>query len=329
MSQLDLYKVKRNDVFCYSPHSVNLAGRFIGGIPSKINSGLGGHTCDLQYEIHSPSVEQGVRRYVLNYSSYIGGQSEVRDDEYFAGLVAEQIMRITAKEFIRRISGTVGLTSYDFLKKNGVTYESNDFHSEFISRHNLEVYDSRSRRVLSEYDGLLEYTLPGEKGLFVCESKTGSLDHLACANSAQKGLVTRRIIEPISQFFPQHSHAVLLMAPVHTLYSSKQKQRLHKSIGQLHDHLAQHNFELFVLPFSQTRTDFLSVGKQINSLRKNFSVDVPKILSSKSPSPLSLVQSNLRTRYVIDTSAGSILEIQELVSDDLWKTIFKKRRKVL
>jgi hypothetical protein len=338
MVSLESYAVRRLGNSCYAPISFDFHGQFEGAVPSKIRPsrsqnvvgsqyGISDDGCDLRYVIHSPSVNEGVRQYMLSHGDYILGRTGSRNDEYFAGLLAEQILRITAKEFLRRVTPVVGVSSYKDLVRNGHDWSNDEFEVRFVSRNNLEIVEQETRRVRAEYDGVLTYQQQNQNGIIICESKTGGLEHLACGSIGQKKLVTQRLINPVASVFVGYTPSLFLMTPQKDMFTNVAKRTLKKPLCQLHDHLAEHGWSLFVMPFSESRSDFLTLGKQINTLRSSFS-QLHHVTSEK-PIRYGMYVHDERTRYIVDIESSSILEIQELVSDDLWKTIFKKRRKVL
>jgi hypothetical protein len=257
----------------------------------------GSFTCpDYYFTIDSPSVKKfRQRKYLLNYNK--NGTNKTNKIIYgtFSGLMGESIMRITIKEFFRRVDKKLGIEESDFIKtekqiKNKDQDESNSktktiikeneqYILEGISRYNQILIDKNcpKQRNITEYDGIFEYQTKKVEGLIICESKIGALGYLRSTEKNNKKIY-RKIIEPKKSLYPEKQIDLLVMGSREEItIPTKKYKPLREGLVRLNSYLNEHEIGLIPMILPVTRQEIDNIAQTILGFNKLEKANIRKI----------------------------------------------------
>ncbi|MFP4567552.1 MAG: hypothetical protein ACLFN8_01275 [Candidatus Woesearchaeota archaeon] len=271
----------------------------------------GSFTCpDYYFSIQSPSVKEfRQRKYLLNYNR--NGANKTNKIIYgtFSGLMGESIMRITIKEFFRRISKKLKIDESNFIKtekkvnnntetKQKENIEINDaltldeitnnqiiikenerYILEGISRYNQILIDKNcpKQRNITEYDGLFEYKTRKVDGLIICESKIGTLGYLRSTEKNNKKIY-RKIIEPIKSLYPEKQIDFLIMGTREEITIPTRKYKpLREGLVRLNSYLNEHDIGLIPMILPVKRQEIDNIAQTILGFNKLEKAKIQKV----------------------------------------------------
>jgi hypothetical protein len=292
-----------------------------------------------EYIVESPSSQDGKRWYVFPFTNdSMTEENTERQSTYFKGLIGESIMRITFMEFLRRNQNELGIKEFHFTKREHdprivrpetpVLAGNDDYQARFRSRYNIEMIALDHRlRAVAEYDGLLFYKYARDKkGLVICESKTGTLEHLQGMASEQgRRKAAQRYIGPICSLFPDYQKDLLLMARPDNIFDLREHRRINQNMVHLYDYLMKNGIGLILSDFNRPMAEIDRTSEEIVSVRKGFFKDGIPIVEEapKYPDQVYIIADD-----VLRLIKGRRVEmILERTSDKGWRTIFTSRAK--
>lgn len=181
---------------------------------------------EYEYSIKSPSHPQGVRKYTFPFLNVaLRHKDHEYEEDFYRFQIGESILRIVVTEYFRRHSKRLRIRTSGFWKDdngNPIRAENGRFRLVHHDRYNMNVYDNEwGESPLTEYDGVVEYTTSqGQKGIIVCESKTGTIQFTSSQQmpefrrkrTTDPTLLQKRVVEPLQDLFPDHHIDYLLMA---------------------------------------------------------------------------------------------------------------------
>jgi hypothetical protein len=272
------------------------------------------------YSIHSKFVEDGNRRYFLEFSDVDNLDSERLVPSFFKGLIGESLMRIVVMEFMRTQSKNLSFNNFYFIKqKNGSTvFLKNDTYSlEFFDKYNIR-FILNSNKTISEFDGLMEYRVGREKGVILCESKTGRLGMYDNPELNEKEIF-RKIILPLNVFYPSHHRDFLFMT--HEVNIVQKDRQLKGNLVTLKHLLDENNVGFIPFSFPDSKETISNIGKNMASLNKRLRKD-QKTLDRKInyPEHEAIVKGN--AIYII--KKGRVEMILEKIGDRNYTTLFRR-----
>jgi hypothetical protein len=245
------------------------------------------------YSIESPSSLEGKRQYLLTSSLTIMESSyDSLPESFFRGLIGEQVTRILMMEFLRRNSSSLGIYDYNFLKQNNNPNSTSSIIAEsatnmaiHLSRYNISIVPKHNEdEPCCEFDGLIEYSFTPRphdkqnKGLIVCESKTGDLEHYGRAKSSEgKARLEKKIIHPLLELFPNHAIDFMLMANKQNIFYPVNQRSLNANTYPLNELFKKYNIGFIPFYFIDPKSDFESIARDMASLQKSVGKDKVKL----------------------------------------------------
>ncbi len=232
---------------------------------------------DYLYWIDSPSTSQGERTYPLIALEELLRNEDVNDQESrLRGDIGETICRIHTDEFLRRNKNELGITQFEFCKRNGQnpSLSSDSYKGVHRNRYAIEIFEQENvREPVTEYDGVVFYqTTQNKEGVLICEAKTGDIDYFGSIESSQKARtkLQNRIIRPTQSLFEGKTIDVLLMVTPRQLYQNREKNQIHEKYWYLFEALQKEGIGLLVRPFRESRKEFTKLVEKVK-LQKRLS----------------------------------------------------------
>lgn len=231
-----------------------------------------------QYAVDSP-MSGGSRNFLLTTSRRVFDVFKEGHEEFYRGRVHEEVMRIVLKEFLRRQYHAGNIDTYDFIerKDDEIVLRSENYSLFLPQRYNAVI---SSDIVKSERDGLMEYSFSGQKGLIVCEAKSGGLDYFSMSGIERKRKIVARVINPYKELFPGHTIDLLLMAHADYLFEDTSRFKansLKPGLRKLADLLSENDIGLIPWSYTESRDAMNKIGDDIRSLHQATHMDTAKI----------------------------------------------------
>lgn len=254
----------------------------------------------LQLEINSPFGNKGANRRIrINPSDPLSfpisksrsydvivdieeakkkGESHPLEKElrmFYKGVLGEIVTRAVTKEFMRRMAYSLHLSNFGFVTVRGgkrrIVSRGTTYVAKNLSRHNIGVYKRKrgvpySAKHLAEYDGILDYSHPGGKGILCIESKTSHIDWNVDSKEGRREL-RNKLIRPLNDLYGGAQKDILLMAPESRIFNASEPGRLKQKIGHLYQYFASHNIGLIPMVFPTSAADFGVMTSQVLKYR--------------------------------------------------------------